>query len=70
MLIETRGAADGDEEITHPPGTLAIISALANFGNFQGEGVDVIIGEAARAICNSFDDRDVEMLGGVPFKPV
>jgi hypothetical protein len=45
---------------------LAKICKLANFGTFQGEGVDVVIGEGARTICNSFDDRDVEV-GGIPF---
>jgi hypothetical protein len=67
MLIETRGATAGDEEIAYPSGTLATISRLANFGDFQGEGVDVVIGDGCRTICNSFDDRDVEALGGVPF---
>jgi hypothetical protein len=67
MLVETRGATADDEDITHPLGTLATISRLANFGDFQGEGVDVVIGDGDRAICNSFDDRDVEALGGVPF---
>ncbi len=68
MLVETRGAAARDEEITHPPGTLATIGGLANFGDFQGDGVDLIIGDGERAICNSFDDRDVETLGNIPFK--
>ena len=67
MLVETRGATADDEEITHPPGTLGTISRLANFGDFQGEGVDVVVGDGDRAICNSFDDRDVEALSGVPF---
>lgn len=67
MLIDTRGATADDEEITHPSGTLAIISGLGNFGAFQGEGVDLVIGDNDRAICNSFDDRDVEALGSVPF---
>jgi hypothetical protein len=67
MLIETRGATADEEEIAYPPGTLATISNLANFGEFQGEGVDVVIGEGDRTICNSFDDRDLEALGGVPF---
>ena len=39
MLIETRGATADDREIAHPSGTLATISGLANFGDFQGEGV-------------------------------
>ena len=67
MLIETRGATAGDDEIRHPSGTLATISRLANFGELQGEGVDLVIGEGNRAICNSFDDRDVEELGKIPF---
>jgi hypothetical protein len=67
MLVETRGATADDEEIAHPSGALATVSALADFGEFQGLGVDVIIGEGDRAICNSFDDRDVETLGIVPF---
>jgi len=67
MLVETRGATADDEEISHPSGTLATISRLANFGDYQGEGVDVVIADGDRAICNSFDDRDVEALGGVPF---
>jgi hypothetical protein len=68
MLIETRGATADDEEIAHPSGTIATISSLANFGDFQGEGVDLVIGDGDRTICNSFDDRDVETLGKVPFK--
>ncbi len=67
MRIETRGATASDEDIRHPFGTPAMISGLANFGKFQGEGVDLIIGEGSRAICNSFDDRDVEKLGKIPF---
>jgi len=67
MRIETRGATGSDEDITHPSGTLAIISRLANFGEFQGDGVDLVIGEGSRAICNSFDDRDVKELGEIPF---
>lgn len=67
MLVETRGATAADEEITHPPGTLARVGTIADFGEFQGLGVDVVIGERDRAICNSFDDRDVEASGGVPF---
>jgi len=67
MLIETRGATASDEDIMHPSGTMAMISGLANFGKFQGEGVDLVIGEGSRAICNSFDDRDVEKLGKIPF---
>jgi hypothetical protein len=67
MLIETRGATADDEEITYPSGTLATISTLADFGVFQGEGVDLVIGDGDSAICNSFDDRDVEVLGGIPF---
>lgn len=67
MLVATRGATADDEEITHPSGTLATISGLANFGELQGEGVDLVIGDGDRTICNSFDDRDVEALGIVPF---
>ena len=70
MLIQTLGATANDEEIVHASGTLATVSRLANFGNFQGEGVDVVIGDGDLAICNSFDDRDVEALGGVPFTSV
>lgn len=70
MLIETRGATAEDEEIAYPSGTLATISGLANFGDFQGHGVDVVIGEGDRAICNTFDDRDVSVLGRVPFAPI
>lgn len=66
MIVETRGATADDEETIYPAGTLARIFRLANFGTFQGEGVDVVIGEGARTICNSFDDRDVEV-GGIPF---
>lgn len=67
MLIETRGATADDREIAHPSGTLATISGLANFGDFQGEGVDLVIGVGDRAICNSFDDQDVKALGSIPF---
>ena len=67
MIIETKGATADDEEVVFPPGTCATIEALADFGKYQGEGVDVTIGEGARAICNSFDDNDVKMLGGIPF---
>jgi hypothetical protein len=67
MLIDTRGASADEDEIVHPSGTLATISRLADFGEFQGEGVDLVIGEGSRAICNSFDDRDVEELGNFPF---
>lgn len=70
MLIETRGATASDEDIRHPSGMPATISSLANFGEFQGEGVDLVIGEGSRAISNSFDDRDVEELGKIPFGPV
>lgn len=67
MLIETKGATADDEEVIYPAGTSATIGGLANFGKYQGEGVDVTIGEGDRTICNSFDDRDVKNLGGVPF---
>lgn len=67
MLVEACGATASDEDIRHPAGTLATISNLANFGDFQGEGVDVVIGEGDRAVCNSFDDRDVVELGKIPF---
>ena len=67
MLIETRGATVDDEDISHPPATLATISRVADFGEFQGDGVDLVIGEGNRTICNSFDDRDVEELGRIPF---
>lgn len=68
MVIETKGATADDEEISYPAGTQAIIDALANFGEFQGNGVHVVVGRGPRAICNSFDDRDVEVLGRVPFR--
>ena len=67
MLIETKGATADDEEVTYPAGTQAKIDALADFGEFQGNGVDIIVGRGHRTICNSFDDRDVEILGRVPF---
>jgi hypothetical protein len=67
ILIETQGATAGEEEIIQAPGTLATITGLANFGKFQGEGVDVVVGEGPRAICNSFDERDLEAIGVVPF---
>lgn len=67
MLIETRGATADDREIAHPSGTLATIIRLADFGDFQGDGVDLVIGDGDCAICNSFDDRDVKALGAVPF---
>jgi hypothetical protein len=70
MIIETKGATADDEEVVYPPGARAIIDALADFGKYQGKGVDVTIGEGDRTICNSFDDRDVEKLGGVPFLSV
>jgi hypothetical protein len=68
MLVETRGATADDDEVTYSAGTCATIAAVVDFGKFQGKGVDVIIGEGDRTICNSFDDRDVEKLGGVPFR--
>jgi len=70
MLIETKGATADDEEVAYPAGTQAIIDGLADFGEFQGNGVDVVVGRGLRAICNSFDDRDVEVLGRVPFRHV
>ena len=70
MLIATSGATPADEEITYPAGTYATIHAAADFGKYQGKGVHVIIGEGDRTICNSFDDRDVEEFGGVPFRSV
>ncbi len=69
-LIETKGATADDEEVVHPPGTCATIEAIVDFGTFQGEGVDVTIGEGVRAICTSFDNRDIEQLGGIPFRGV
>lgn len=70
MLIETKGATADDEEIAHPPGTEATIDALADFGDYQGSGVHITVGRGSRSICNSFDDRDVEDLGGVPFRHI
>ena len=69
-LIETKGATDEDEEVAYPAGTEAIIDALADFGEFQGNGVHVVVGCGRRSICNSFDDRDVEALGRMPFRHV
>jgi hypothetical protein len=70
MLIETKGATDEDEEVAYPAGTEAIIDALADFGEFQGNGVHIVVGRGRRTICNSFDDRDVEVLGRMPFRHV
>ena len=70
MLIETKGATSDDEEVAYPPGTQATIDALADFGKFQGNGAHIVVGQGNRTICNSFDDRDVEDLGGVPFRHV
>lgn len=70
MLIETRGATTADEEVAYPPGTKATIDALVNFGDYQGNGVHVTVGRGPRSICNSFDDRDVEVLGGIPFRHI
>ena len=67
MLIETRGATPDDDEVMYPAGSYATIDATVDFGTFQGKGVHVVIGEGDRAICNSFDDRDVKELGCVPF---
>lgn len=70
MLIETKGMTADDEEIAYPAGTFASIADIADFGAYQGEGVNVVIGEGCRAICNSFDDRDVMQLGSLPFRCV
>lgn len=67
MLIETKGATADDEEVTYPPGTRAKIEAVANFGERQGAGVHMTVGDGDRAICNTFDDMDVAKLGRVPF---
>jgi hypothetical protein len=69
-LIETKGATDEDEEVAYPAGTEAVVDALSDFGEFQGNGVHVVVGCGHRTICNSFDDRDVEVLGCMPFRPV
>jgi hypothetical protein len=46
-LIETKGATDEDEEVTYPAGTQAIIDALADFGDFRGNGVHIVVGPFA-----------------------
>ena len=68
MLIETRGDTSNDDEVTYPIGSIGTIDATVDFGAFQGNGAHVIIGEGDRAICNSFDELDLEELGGVPFR--
>ena len=68
MLIETKGATADDEETVYPAGACAKIESVVNFGSYQGNGVHIIIGEGDRTICNSFDDRDVQELGRVPFR--
>lgn len=70
MLVETKGATVDDGDIVYPPGTPALIAAIMDFGEYQGMGVDVVIGAGERTICNSFDDRDVERSGSVPFRLV
>ena len=67
MLIKTRGATADDEEIEYPAGTFAVVTAVANFGPYQGHGVDLVVGYGHHAICNSLDDRDVNELGRSPF---
>jgi hypothetical protein len=67
MLVETRGATAADHEVAHPIDTSAFIAAIADFGPHQGCGVDLVIGNSDRAICNSFDDRDRDALGHLPF---
>ncbi|MGB7034005.1 MAG: hypothetical protein WBD71_00650 [Xanthobacteraceae bacterium] len=47
MLVETRGATADDEEIIYPSGTSATICGVVDFGEFQGEVVDVVIGKQA-----------------------
>jgi hypothetical protein len=69
MLVETKGATACDDDVTYPPGTRGFIDDLADFGEYQGTGVHLIIGEGDRIICNSFDNRDVEKLGQMPFRP-
>jgi hypothetical protein len=68
MLVETRGANGDDIEIEHPVGSSAAIVAIADFGPHQGYGVDVVVGEGNLAICNSFDDSDVDKWGRLPFR--
>lgn len=51
-------------------GALAFVSAVADFGSYQGYGVNLVVGEGEHAICNSFDDRDVIELGHMPFKAI
>jgi hypothetical protein len=70
MLVETKGATVDDEEVAYPPGTEATIDALADFGDYQGYGVHITVGRGHRSICNSFDDKDVEDLGGIPFRHI
>jgi hypothetical protein len=68
MLVETRGATADDDEVVYPIGSPGIIDATVDFGAFQGKGAHVTIGVGDRAICNSFDDGDVEELGAIPFR--
>jgi hypothetical protein len=49
---------------------MAVIEALADFGSYQGQGAHLVIGQGERAICNSFDDRDIAELGRIPFRSV
>jgi hypothetical protein len=70
LLIETRGATADDDEVVYPAGSYGVIDATVDFGMYQGKGAHVIIGEGDRAICNSFDDRDVKEIGLVPFRRV
>ena len=70
MLIETRGATPDDEEVVYPVGSHGTIDATVDFGAYQGKGAHVTIGEGDRAICNSFDDRDVKKFGVVPFRRI
>jgi hypothetical protein len=70
MLVETKGATVDDKEVAYPPGTEATIDALADFGDYQGNGVHITVGRGYRSICNSFDDKDVEDLGGIPFRHI
>lgn len=69
MLIETRGATSDDREIAHPIGTCGIVDTVVYFGSYQGYGVHVTIADSDQAICNSFDDLDVQAMGRVPFEP-
>jgi hypothetical protein len=70
MLIETRGAAADDREVAFPVGSHATIVAIADFGDHQGYGVDLVIGEGDNTICNSYDDSDANALGHLPFRSI